>query len=1714
MGTCQVNISGEINKISKEQTYKLLSPRKINPSTLNSSNNNDDQSLNIKATPIHNVQFNNTKRISSSHNRFKKKAAGKIINLLGHNGSSKYKTSSVLYPKNNSNSQQKDTSITNKYYTPRIINQILPYNKNEKMPLDNKTKRVTKKISKYKKIESILDNKIKSIDNSKITNFEDKLINFDDDIKPIKNKKIIEDEDDTEKIINNLDEQIKKKNNKTNNALILSFDDFEIKNKNEDIQLYYLNEFNFNPDNIFSTGKDFDKIIQSQIYKNKIDFTNSILLLPERSWYKELIELSDSLKINREKHVGDPLFLNDYLNKFIKIYNHFNHLVWALGYFYSNSLLFNKSKWFKQEKINLPMQYSLEWIKGFEWKGLHIRVLTYEQSKKLRHEIKALKYTFLDYLQIFKDNANDNKLNYKNLLSNEIIFPFMSYAYIGGIILYVSVEIKKIFYEENYLSSNINMKNLKDDIKLEKMRKSIIWKSLRFSIKYDNFDYGSDDFDDDISFDENILNNEINLLNFDKTDLNKTKILNKITEKNLIKIFDEFNEKKNERKFKFILINMYSLLPDLFKEDDKTIYHKFNQINCIDIKNEFETPRFINLTKANNLDKNNEMSLLTKLIRVNATKENLSIYKNTIDNVDYKIIYDNSNKRNKINEQVTKFLVQLPFLQNSELSRLITTEYINVGNLNSILNKYSTNNTEEIPDRNIIIYRTSFRVKIKYSLMNLSKEKAFPSSNDEYISYFKQVCKEMSDNSYKIRNIDNLFDFCERYGINKKFIPFFIEYIEDEYLRNLIQIYLYTYFIKKFYNYHEGQTLFMKLAIFERCKDESIINSSDISKNNNIIEMKKRFIVDIIKLIFLPIDSIRQSDSKEPFSKLFFQNISFFIFLKMLKLKNFDKYINFKSTLAQLEIKNILITFNEISRKNPFLFIESLEKMISFRMNPFYKYRASININNLKNLTKNDIIIFPPNTKSFIDMSSIASYVFSDYANNTPPPKSMKKDDFNEFLSKIEFDNFYSHLIFRCPIDYDKNNKLLLNPTHYYIYNENIMKNYCEILEQIFNGITSQNGEKELILFKSYLYSLLNSFFCINNINETKSILNKMKKHLKYQNLFSFTQYSILYLLEAIASTEEVSYTEELYTKSLLLSLLNQGDIRSQSSIIHQFLMFPLFNLSKLTSRYNNHYLSQYLDELNFILDKKISTKIEKDNKNKKLNLGYYSFPFEFSSSDKKINKDFMNDDNFKNFICNVIIDYFYSIDNLLYDDDILEYFNIKIKEKEDNQYCDNKISRNNDESYNSINRYISEYLLDEMSYQKSAPNNLVISFGNNIYSQTALDYSDNINSPKIIYSLLGVKIKNIYSGHDYNFSMDENDKIYAWGLNSDGQCGIPDIEIIKNPTEITLSELEKDEKIINISCGNNFSYFLSNKNKIYLCGYNLLTKEKYFSPKRVEFPFEKEIISQIEAGEKFCLFLTKMGDVYSIGEGESSKFGIEIKNMDTNEEHIEPNQVMNIRNIQSIYCGYNHCFAVSKNNIVFCWGANDRGQLGINNINEIQKSQKNIIYIPRKVVLSNEIKNIFCGKDFTVFHTEEKEILVCGNNEEYQLGIGKETYSEYSKDNDCYKPTHVETFYNLEILKVSCGENFCIAMVKDSITKIVNIWSWGSNKEGQLGLGNDSKNSRPKPIPILLEYINHTPKDIACGKNHCLVLLERNGELNINDEKIINDMIIKYNKF
>ena len=259
MGICQTEKIDISYFIHKELKYKKIPIGKINQSTIKNHNNKYKP---LNSTSINNVQFNN-KRNSNSFYKFKnippRDSKNDIQNTINNFSFSKnFNKKSLIYfsPK-----RKNSHALTNLPTVKRNINfSNFENNKeNEKSPIDNN------RAKKHKDIK----NKIKA-----------KSINFVNDKPQYINKKIINDEDDTDKILLNLDEVIKNKNNKEiNNSLILSFDD---EKKEEDLQLYYLNEFHFNSENKYSTEKDFDSLIQSPIFKNKINFTNLLLLLPER----------------------------------------------------------------------------------------------------------------------------------------------------------------------------------------------------------------------------------------------------------------------------------------------------------------------------------------------------------------------------------------------------------------------------------------------------------------------------------------------------------------------------------------------------------------------------------------------------------------------------------------------------------------------------------------------------------------------------------------------------------------------------------------------------------------------------------------------------------------------------------------------------------------------------------------------------------------------------------------------------------------------------------------------------------------------------------------------------------------------------------------------------------------------------------------------------------------------------------------------------------------------------------------------------------------------------------------------------------------------------------------------------------------------------------------------------------------------------------------
>lgn len=222
------------------------------------------------------------------------------------------------------------------------------------------------------------------------------------------------------------------------------------------LPIYHINEFFIQSTLDFSTEIDYLNILRKNKSFNKTALSLKLIVLKERRWIRELIEISEMLKVNRE-NLDSASFLK-YLNLTIRLNEQFNWLTWAIAYFFT-SLLYSeetqtRAKVYKSEEFNLPPVDSLEWIHGFEWKGLFIRIQQESESNELFTEIECLRKCYIEYLQlieIFSNDSENKKTSYSNYISSDIIFPLISTIKFYGLVLVVSIIIPTVNCENSVI---------------------------------------------------------------------------------------------------------------------------------------------------------------------------------------------------------------------------------------------------------------------------------------------------------------------------------------------------------------------------------------------------------------------------------------------------------------------------------------------------------------------------------------------------------------------------------------------------------------------------------------------------------------------------------------------------------------------------------------------------------------------------------------------------------------------------------------------------------------------------------------------------------------------------------------------------------------------------------------------------------------------------------------------------------------------------------------------------------------------------------------------------------------------------------------------------------------------------------------------------------------------------------------------------------------
>ena len=158
--------------------------------------------------------------------------------------------------------------------------------------------------------------------------------------------------------------------------------------------------------------------------------------------------------------------------------------------------------------------------------------------------------------------------------------------------------------------------------------------------------------------------------------------------------------------------------------------------------------------------------------------------------------------------------------------------------------------------------------------------------------------------------------------------------------------------------------------------------------------------------------------------------------------------------------------------------------------------------------------------------------------------------------------------------------------------------------------------------------------------------------------------------------------------------------------------------------------------------------------------------------------------------------------------------------------------------------------------------NGVLWSCGDNDNGQCGRDETYDTSIPKPIEYFVNnnIKIIDIKCGYSHNLAIDEDNKLWSWGLNKFGQCGDGTLNTCFKPKLISTF---KYEKIKQIDCGSYHSFALTMDNKYYLWGSNKYFECAVFGQEKVKIPTEIDLkrIDDIFLGDRDTKWIVRGND-------------------------------------------------------------------------------------------------------------------------------------------------------------------------------------------------------------------------------------------------------------
>lgn len=218
-----------------------------------------------------------------------------------------------------------------------------------------------------------------------------------------------------------------------------------------------------------------------------------------------------------------------------------------------------------------------------------------------------------------------------------------------------------------------------------------------------------------------------------------------------------------------------------------------------------------------------------------------------------------------------------------------------------------------------------------------------------------------------------------------------------------------------------------------------------------------------------------------------------------------------------------------------------------------------------------------------------------------------------------------------------------------------------------------------------------------------------------------------------------------------------------------------------------------------------------------------------------------------------------------------------------------------------------------------------IYTWGLNDYMQLGRKINPKVthNEPKVCKALVGLHPRIISSGDEHTIMVDYSNDIYVWGGNSSGQLGLGHSRDNKNI--IKLESLGKN--IRSVTAKGKRNYIVANDGNIYSWP-NKNTAHKFVASP-VNVIDQKAEFSQVSCGHDFTIALTVNGLLYSSGVNKNGQLGLGNTAESKSFQRIEILREYGEK-ITEVSCGHQHSICKTATGKVFTWGLGISGQLGL----------------------------------------------------------------------------------------------------------------------------------------------------------------------------------------